>query len=237
MYLYPNNKVIKVTEDTLTITPLTFSRDGTYYEPQSVEYFFSLVNKKDISGTKNIVDIGAQSGLYSLYAKYIENGYMYSFEPNPETYALLMKNIELNEITNIHPENKGLGATPENLILRVPLRGEEKGLCCLGKTPLRFSEWEEKTVEVTTLDKEFFEKNIPVHFIKCDSEGWEVNILKGGLKTIEKWSPDLFFEVNDTNLCQCGTNREELMKIINTLGYILVTIYNDENYHFTKKRD
>ena len=233
-YIYPNNKLIKVTRDTVIKTPITFSPDGNYYEPESIEYFFSLVNSKKIGGLKNIVDIGAQSGLYSLYAKHLENAYMYSFEPNPETYNLLVENIKLNEINNIHTENKGIGRSIEELILHVPFNNDEKGLCSLGGNPLRFSRWEDVMVQVTTLDTEFFEKNIPVHFIKCDTEGWELNVLKGGVETIKKWSPELFLEVNETNLNQCGTSKSELMMFINNLGYTLKEIKNNENYHLTR---
>ena len=55
---------IEVTDETLDITPYTFSRDGILSEQNSLYQFFN-----DIDKTKqyNIVDIGAQSGLYSLF--------------------------------------------------------------------------------------------------------------------------------------------------------------------------
>lgn len=232
---YSNSKTIQVSERTVNITPLTFSRNGGIFEPESINYFYTLVNSIDISGQKNIVDIGAQSGLYSLYAKYLSNSRIYAFEANPETYDLLLENIELNGITNVVSINKGLGKEEAQLQLHVPTNTYEKGLCCFGSNPIRFSSWEDTLVEVTTMDKEFYEKDIPVHFIKCDTEGWELNILKGGKKTLEKWSPEIMLEVCDLNLKQCGTSREELIDYLESIGYKLVSIKDGENYHYSKR--
>ena len=44
-------------------------------------------------------------------------------------------------------------------------------------------------VEVTTLDELFFEKNIPVTYIKIDLEGFDYLALKGGINLIKKHKP------------------------------------------------
>ena len=93
-YYYFNdpNYPIYITDDTKLLTPHTFLNDNTLWENDSITYFYKNIDKcKKI----NIVDIGAQSGLYSLYAKYLPNSTFYAFEPFPQTNDLLRKNISL----------------------------------------------------------------------------------------------------------------------------------------------
>lgn len=226
-----NKKPILVTEETLVNTPVTFSRNGYYFEPRSIAYFFNIAHEKNTH--INIIDIGAQSGLYTLYAKYIPNSTFYSFEPNPETFKLLEDNCKLNNIENVNLFNNGLSDVSGYLSLKVPFHPNEKGLCCFSDTPLRFTNnFKEYTVNVTTLDEEFFNKNIKVDMIKCDTEGWEFYILKGGIKTLEKYKPDLFIEINDTNMKQCNVNKTDLINLLENLGYFLIKIVDNENYHF-----
>jgi len=230
---YMNQYQIEVSNDTLIKTPITFNPDGTYFEPESVEYFYNLVKSKCDTNLCNIVDIGAQSGLYTLYAKYMQNCRFYSFEPNFFTFELLKENCKLNNITNVSLRNMGLGNKKETRSLKVPIRADESGLSCLGDTPIRFSDYNMIEVHVTTLDTEFYERNIPVHFIKCDTEGWEAFILEGGEKTITTYKPEIFLEVCDANLKQCSQTRENLFSILERYGYKYVNTLNNENFHFT----
>jgi hypothetical protein len=96
-YLYFNDKnyPIKVTSETCDLTKYTFMNDGSMWESNSMEYFFNLIDKKK---SYNVVDIGAQSGSYSLYAKYLPKSTFYCFEPFPSTFNLLNDNIKLNNI-------------------------------------------------------------------------------------------------------------------------------------------
>jgi FkbM family methyltransferase len=230
---YMNQYQIEVSNDTLIKTPITFNPDGTYFEPESVEYFYNLVKSKCDTNLCNIVDIGAQSGLYTLYAKYMQNCRFYSFEPNFFTFELLKENCKLNNITNVSLRNMGLGNKIETKSLKLPTRTGESGFACLCDSPIRFSDYNMIEVHVTTLDTEFYERNIPVHFIKCDTEGWEVFILEGGEKTITTYKPEIFLEVCDANLKQCSQTRENLFSILEQYGYKYVNTLNNENFHFT----
>lgn len=234
---YMDKHTVEVSNDTLIKTPITFNPDGTYFEPESVEYFYNLVKSKFGENPCNIVDIGAQSGLYTLYAKYMNKCTFYSFEPNTDTFELLKENCKLNNITNARLHNMGLGNKVEKKSLHIPLRADESGLCCLGNSPTRFTEYTNIEVNVRTLDTEFYERNIPIHFIKCDTEGWEPYILEGGEKTITIYKPELFLEVCDANLKQCSQTRENLFSILEKYGYKYVTTVNNENFHFTYNFD
>ena len=228
---YGPSKIVYVTENTVNLTPVTFNRTGVFYEPNSITYFYNLVG----DNTVNILDIGAQSGLYTLYAKFLPNCKFFSYEPNVETYNLLKENCVVNNINNATLVNKGLSDTQGKLALKIPKLPNEKGLCCFGDSPQRFNDYFVSMVDVTTIDSEFFDKDIPIHFIKCDTEGWEPYIMKGGEKTIAKWHPEIFLEVNETNLNQCNKTKEEVLSLFKGYGYTLVKIMDFENYHFSYK--
>lgn len=73
--------------------------------------------KKDygnISDNSIIIDIGANIGVYSLFASQSKNTTIYAYEPMPENYNLLKENISLNKLKkNIFPFNLAIGAREE----------------------------------------------------------------------------------------------------------------------------
>jgi hypothetical protein len=72
---------------------------------------------------------------------------------------------------------------------------------------------------VEPLDTIFYDNNIPVDFIKIDTEGWEYFILQGGEKTIQKYKPMIQLEWNNDNMKQCNVNVSEFIAYIDTIGY------------------
>ena len=231
-YYYFNDKKypIDVTNDTLKITPATFHPNGQMWETESIKIFYNYINNK----TKyNIIDIGAQSGLYSLYAKYLPLSTFYSFEPFPETYKLLNDNLILNNIKNVKTFNLGLSNKSGSAILNTSI--SHNGLHTLGKNPLRFDDIKKIEINIETIDNLFYDKNIDVDFIKIDTEGHEYYILQGGLKTIKKCNPIIQIEWNITNLKQCDVDSDSFMNFIsNDLDYKIL-IHHDEELIICKK--
>jgi len=78
-----------------------FTQTG-YYEKEISLYIMSNLSPSDV-----FVDIGANSGYYTLLASKIvgEHGKVYSFEPHPDTYKRLVQNIMLNSLNNVHTFN------------------------------------------------------------------------------------------------------------------------------------
>jgi len=215
-YYYFNDKryPIKVTTETTIITGLTFQSNGTLWENDSIKQFFNEIPNEKV----NIVDIGAQSGLYTLYAKYLPKAHIYSYEPFSTTFKLLNDNILLNNISNVTTINKAISDKIGTAILSVC--DDHNGLHTLESYPLRFNNKTSLSVECTTLDAEFYDKEIPIHYIKIDTEGWEYYILLGGIKTIKKYKPVIQLEWNLTNMEQCNVIPEEMANLLKKLGYI-----------------
>lgn len=229
-YYYLNNKKfpIFVTKKTKEITPYTFQPNGKMWENNSIKQFFSCI---DNNNNYNIVDIGAQTGLYSLFAKYLPNSTFYSFEPFTDTYNCLNDNLKLNDIHNVKTFNFGISDKSGTNILNTS-KGHN-GLHTMGN-PLRFNDIKPITINTTTLDDFFFSKNIPVHFIKIDTEGWEYNILKGGENTIKKYKPIIQLEWNITNMKQCNTTEHELLSLLNKYKYYEKSTADEEKLFYPK---
>ena len=63
------------------------------------------------------------------------------------------------------------------------------------KCPQNSLSWEYRIVDVMTMDKFCEEREIFPDFIKMDIEGAELSALKGGIKTIEKFRPQLAISI------------------------------------------
>ena len=233
IYSYPFGKELKVTNETVNLTPYTFFKNGKIWERPSLEYFYQEVQKR--TDKINILDIGAQTGLYTLFAKFLPNADFYSFEPYKPSFEQLNNNVKLNEITNVKTFNLAISDKKEIKTLKVPYN--HKGLNTLGDNPVRFEKnsYENIVVETDTIDNLFFEKNIKIDFIKCDIEGWEYFMLQGAKKTINKWKPDLFLEFNPDNMTQCNIDPEQFNNYINNiLNYKLIKVVDEERYYISK---
>jgi FkbM family methyltransferase len=223
-YYYNNDKnfPIYITDLTKNLTKYTFLDNNMLWEDKELQLFFGLV---DVNKRLTIVDIGAQSGLYTLYAKYLPLSTFYSFEPYKVTYDLLCDNIKLNNITNVKTYNIALSNKKGGDILNVC--SDHNGLHTMGKNPC-FENIKQIQIETDTLDNLFFENNIDVNFIKIDTEGFEYYILEGGRKTINKNKPIIQLEYNNYRMQQCNITEEQINHMIKSLGYKVLGKQNDE---------
>lgn len=224
-YYYFNDHAfpIDVTQETVEITPYTFQPDKTLWENRALKQFFSRIDSEE---NVNIADVGAQSGLYSLYAKYLPRANFFSFEPFETTFNLLKDNLLLNELNNVFPKNVALADQVGTATLNVCK--SHFGLHTLGSTPLRFSDVERVPVPTSTLDAEFYDKGIPVHYIKIDTEGGELAILRGGVKTLRTYKPVLQLEWNITNMRQAGVSEDQLSSLLDSLSYKQIGCEDEE---------
>lgn len=223
-YFKDINYPISISDETCKLTPYTFLDNNTMWEEDSIKYFFDMIPKNK---AVNIIDIGAQSGLYSLYAKYLPIATFFSFEPFKKTFDLLNENIILNNITNVDTYNIGISNKKETTILNTSI--SHNGLHTMGNNPLRFNDICQVLINVDTIDNLFYDKNISVDFIKIDTEGWEYNILQGGEKTIKEYKPIIQLEWNEINMKQCSVDSHEFNEYLTTtLGYKKLQVINEE---------
>jgi FkbM family methyltransferase len=80
-----------------TSNPLIFDRGTRLHtkEPDTINWIDEYINDGDV-----LYDIGANIGVYSLYAAKYKNAITYSFEPESANYYYLNKNIYHNNLSN-----------------------------------------------------------------------------------------------------------------------------------------
>lgn len=221
MIKYIHNNNINITNDSLIYNKHTWE-GSTAYQLDSIEYFFSLIkNQKDFC----VLDIGAQSGCFSLMAKFCEETTWYAFEPDPINYTCLVENLSLNNIKNVITSKVGISNV--NGTSTFNICSTHRGLNTLGTDLKRFteSESEKLIIETKTLDDLFNNKKIDL--IKIDTEGCEFNILIGAKNIIKKYKPKIFLEYYDINLRQFGYTIDDLNKLINDIDYKITWIKDD----------
>lgn len=150
---------------------LNLSIDGIYEE-----YETELV-KKEIKRGDVILDLGANIGYYTLiFAKLVgESGKVFAFEPDPDNFALLKKNVENNGYQNVVLINKAISDKTGKLKLYIN-KEDNKG-------DHRIHDWhdgrESIEIESIKLDDYFKNYNGKIDFIKMDIQGAEFEAVQG----------------------------------------------------------
>jgi FkbM family methyltransferase len=190
-------------------------------------YFYSTLDSsfdvlKYINRGDTVIDIGSNIGQTALtIARKLNNtGKIFAFEPFPSTFTLLKSNLDLNPFTNIFIENIGLGAQEVEAEMTIVCQTNSGGNSVNSKI---IEEGSTIKIKMTTLDSYFKEWSSiqPIHFIKLDVEGYEMNVLKGSLKILQQQKPKLFIEISDNLLRNQGSNAQELMIFLQNLHYTL----------------
>jgi tRNA G46 methylase TrmB len=74
-------------------------KEGHVWDKALIEKFYSVL--KDQNDFFVVLDIGAQTGSFTLLAKYFPNSKWYAFEPINEAVDELKANLILNDIKNV----------------------------------------------------------------------------------------------------------------------------------------
>jgi len=167
-----------------------------------------------------VVDVGANYGYYSLAAacQVGDKGRVYSFEPNPRTFEVLNKNIEVNWLGRIIRAHQ-LAVLDSRKEVKLHVLRRFQGSSSLFPPELipepdpPAEQW--CSVDAVPLDEIVQEK---VDVIKIDAEGSEPLVLEG-MRGILDRSPDLtiFMEIN-VPMIQKTIDPRTFLKKIRELG-------------------
>lgn len=151
------------------------------------------LSEKDLEYIKNkdIIDAGAFTGDTSIPLSKVTSKNIYAFEPFKESFDLLKKNIEDNNIKNIIPVNKSLGNINGERTLY--LSGNNVQGITSDSNIRTYNE--ELKVEEVTVDEFVKENNLDVGYITVDVEGAEMDLLNGAINTIKTQKPILFISI------------------------------------------
>lgn len=160
------------------------------YEVTRLRELSSALNPGDV-----FYDVGANVGIYSLYASAAvgNSGHIYAFEPLERNLRYLRQHLTLNNLHNctVLPaavcDREGTlsfsSANRQSSMARLVADGEI-------------------TVPSSTLDKCVYgEMRLrPPNVIKVDVEGAELQVLSGASRTLSEFHPAMFVEIHGTEL-------------------------------------
>ncbi|MEK6796838.1 MAG: FkbM family methyltransferase [Spirochaetota bacterium] len=148
---------------------------------------------------KTVCDIGGFIGITAIFfsSRVGDKGHVYCFEPNPDLVQMIRKNRRLNKLHWLDIINAGIGEKEGTLTLTVDRDHAATGT--LRKVHAH-GDVRSVTVPVHTLDDLHAAKKItPPSFVKIDTEGYELYVLRGMKDIIKEHSPELFIEVHGTD--------------------------------------
>jgi FkbM family methyltransferase len=182
------------------------------YEPVDSNMMMRL-----ISSDANIIDIGANMGWYAInFAKTFPLSKIFAFEPIPQTYSFLKKNIALNKVSNITACQFGLSNEKKSLTFY--LYPEGSGNASAENLSER-NDAEMVQCQVEVLDDFVNSHQLKIDFIKCDVEGAELFAFLGAKKTIARDKPIIFTEMLRKWAAKFNYHPNEIIKFLNSLGY------------------
>lgn len=187
------------------------------YEGVYFDFFLDLAQE-----TKIIFDIGANIGWNSLNAAKLNKKLkVYAFEPIEDTYSYLLKNIKLNQLENVIPNKIGL--SDRNGTAYFFVDPEHSG----SASEKKITDKNVNRVKVTLkkLDDYCIKNQINrIDLIKCDVEGAELFVLKGGKILLEKFKPIIFIEMLRKWAKKYDYHPNDIIKFMKSFDYLCFTI-------------
>ncbi|MFH0936553.1 MAG: FkbM family methyltransferase [Candidatus Woesearchaeota archaeon] len=177
--------------------------------------------KDMIQENMTVIDIGAHIGYYTLIAAKLigKKGKVYSFEPNPDNFALLKKNIEENGYKNVTLINKAI--SNKKGFLKLFINPESSGGASIyEKENAKYY----TNIIATTLDESL--KNIKkIDIIKMDIEGAEILALEGMSNIIKRnKNIKLIIEFNPEGIKKLGYEPINLINKLKNFGFTIKVI-------------
>lgn len=166
-----------------------------------------------------VVDVGAHWGWYTLEAARAlgGRGRVYSFEPAPESFAVLRENLALNGLADAGVvELRQSAVTDACGTASLGICEEDSSRNSLFPDPECTGRVQ---VETTTLD-EALARERGVDVVKIDAQGAEPLVLRG-MKQIVAANPEIIVIVKLLPAClaRAGTSAERLLSEIGALGF------------------
>lgn len=155
-----------------------------------IERMIEIIQSRSID-VKVVLDIGAASGeTCKKFAESFPYAKVYAFEPIKSTFQKLVDNTKA--ITSISAFNLGLGSKQATVSINITGRVTSSSILATNENefftepePFRIVSTEE--IFIDTLDQRM-NGEAAVQLIKMDVQGYELEVLKGGVETLKRTS-------------------------------------------------
>lgn len=155
-------------------------RVGQVWEPHIQREFKAFVTEGD-----TVVDVGAHIGTHTVFLNDLvgSQGTVYAFEPQGKLFFELLQNLKLNHSSRVLPFQIALGQEAGWVEMNPTLLGNEGGTG-VGAGGDK--------AELRSLDSFSLPR---LDLLKIDVEGYEIPVLSGAQRTIERCKPTILVEI------------------------------------------
>ncbi len=183
----------------------------------------ALMQKELIKAGDVILDIGANIGRFASFACPLvgREGRVVCFEPVLHARQVLKRMKRLRRFKQVEIAPIALSDRVDTLEMAIPLKRGWKlqtstahihsggtDACCIEKVP------------VMPLDHFCRNHNLErIDFIKCDTEGYEYFVFRGGREVLSKYRPVVYCEIEEPYVRRQGISPQDVFEIFQTLGY------------------
>ena len=181
------------------------------------KHFFSSIIKEDF----NIIDAGAQIGMYTVpFSKWASKGTVYAFEPT-DTVEMLKENLNHNECRNVSIQNVAL-SNKDGIFSDKIYKVWSQGIV------------EDREFQFQTVDTFIKKNNLKIDLIKIDVDSYDFEVLQGCESFFKEQNPYVVVELNSA-LEKRNYRPEDALKFMDSIGYELVEVFDNENFFFSKR--
>jgi FkbM family methyltransferase len=175
---------------------------------------------EDLAGPgQNVLDIGANWGLFTARLGRLvrPGGRVEAFEPLP-AHAATLRAVEA-QLDGVQVHMTALSDHEGEAELVIPLEdGDPVTALAHIDAPAPAAPGERRVpVPLRTLDAVLGEDHPPLHLVKCDVEGHELEVLRGGERTLRRDHPALVLEIEERHRPEGGV--AEVFDYLRGLGY------------------
>jgi FkbM family methyltransferase len=193
------------------------------WAPRDVAYFRSVIQPG-----MTVLDIGANIGHHTvLYASLVgPAGRVIAFEPQAVIYRLLCGNLAINGCQQVEAVQTCVGEAEGTVrLVGVSYAGADNfGALGVDVDATRRGDTHGELCRVATLDQLLAERLEPIErcdFIKIDVQSFELFVLKGGRRTLDRFRPVLFLEISPHWMARSHYDYREIYHLLWDLGYAI----------------
>ena len=227
---FKNRKIsFLTTNETSYVRAVLFGKK----EKEVYEFIDKYLREEDI-----FFDVGANVGVFSIYASMFKNAKSIAFEPEYSNLYLLKKNVILNQLSDkveIYPF--ALSDNNDLNYLHLSSLENAAALHSISREDLNYTNEKARVLMkigtyTMTLDKFVDLKKIMPNMLKIDTDGKELEILKGAKNTLKYLNYIALEEPIDSK------NKKDCLDILFKNNFIeLKELKNNRNIFFKKNND
>lgn len=222
---YDLSEVSKIKVNKFGFDFYTTPRFTTHYVAAPYEELSSLLIRQNVKSCAAFIDIGAHHGFFSVLVG-LENAKckIFSFEPIPENFSILQKNLEFHGLQSVMI-NKAVSNFSGSAEFQVSAASDNSGFVANPNAHV-INQVMVETCRVDDYLPHF--PNGPL-LIKIDTEGNEIDVLAGMQETINKVQDiRLVIEFNPKCLKTNGHSPQMLLDVLMNLGFDIFIIQDDQ---------